>query len=113
VASSSLGGTPSPRVGQEPEGLPKRVRSEVFSAPEPHGPTPRWPCGSVVDEVNEETPVKDETGVGAHPDLEDAAFALRVDAEEEETNTVRVASESDQATLCMCFLVGLKGKETN
>jgi len=57
--------------------------------------------------------VKDETGVGAHPDLEDAAFALRVDAEEEETNTVRVASESDQATLCMCFLVGLKGKETN
>jgi hypothetical protein len=53
--------------------------------------------------------VKDETGVGANPDLKDSAFTLRVDAEEEETNTVSVASESDQATLCMRFFVGLKG----
>lgn len=93
--------------------LPEQVAFEVLSDPASQTPAVGWVCDFFLQPPDESPSVFEDASVRSDPDLEDATFLPLVEAEQKKADQVSVATQSNDATMSVCFLVCLVGKKSN
>jgi hypothetical protein len=113
VLSRCLAAAPSPTAVAEAESRPKQVRFKVVRTPQPDNPTVVGAGDFSFEFVDECSSVENETGVVPHPDLQDAAFEVRVDGPNEEADAVSVSVELNHTACVVCTLVRFERQPTD
>ena len=98
---------PPPRWIFERHLLPENVCFEVFGTPTSQAPAAAGACDFFFEPGEKSPAVLDNSCVRSHPDLQDATFALAVEAEENKAAEISVAAKSDDATVVMGLFVDL------